>query len=203
MGEDALHVELPKATTGEAGGSRNPRPRARPVPLYDPIEPLRLAQGPELDRHRRLFEVIHREHIANAPQRPHPELEIPAEYLPQPRLNMPYLPPVGLPRYDQYLQNAQEALQLHEENLRRHHEDIWVQQRRLAQQERVLAGRFAENNLRVQRPAALPDNPVRPIPWPRGNRVGGARMDPADRGRVDQWRRGVPGVGGPENGATL
>jgi len=203
MGEDALQVELPAATTGEASGSRNPRPRARPVPLYDPIEPLRLAQGPEPDRHRLLFGAIHQERIANAHQRAHPELEIPEGQLPQLELNIPPLRPIGLGRYDRYLREAQEALQPRGEDLQRRQEDIWVQQRRLAQQQRVLAGRFAGNNLRNQRPAALPDVPVRPLPRPRANRVGGARMNPTDRGRVDQWRRAVPGRSDPEDGATL
>jgi len=203
MGEDALHVELPKATTGETSSSRNPRPRARPVPLYDPIEPLRLAQGPEFDRHRRLLEALHQEHIVNAPQRAHPEPEIPEGHLPQLRPNMPHLPPIRAGQYDQYLQDVQDALQPRGEGLPRHHEDIWVQRLRLAQQQRVLAGRFAGNNLRNQRPAALPDDHTRPIPRPRGTRPGGVRMDPTDRGRVDQWRRGVPGLEGPEDGATL
>ena len=205
MGEDALHVELPEVTTGEAGGSRNPRPRPRPVPLYDPIEPLRLAHGPEPDRHRRLFEAIHQARVANAPQKAPAELEIPEGQLPRLEPNVPPLRPFRLGRYDQYLRDAQEALQPHGEDLQRRQEDIWIQQRRLAQQQRVLAGRFAGNNLRNQRPAALPDVPVRPIPRPRGNRAGGAGMDPTDRGRVDQWRRGVParGLGGPEEGATL
>ena len=203
MDEDALHVELPEATAGEASGPRNPRPRARPVPLYDPIEPLLLAQGPEPDRNRRLFQAIHQERIVNAPQRVRPELEIPEGQLPQPELNIPPPRPIGLGRYDQYLRDAQEAIQPRGEDLRRRQEDIWIQQRRLAQQQRVLAGRFSGNNLRNQRPAALPDVPVRPLPRPRGNRAGGARMDPTDRGRVDQWRRGVPGIGGPEDGTTL
>jgi len=203
IGEDALHVELPEATTGETSGSRNPRARARPVPLYDPIEPLRLALGPEPDRHRRLFEAIHQGRIANAPQRAPPELEIPEGQLPRLELNMPPLRPFRLGRYDQYIRDAQEALQPRGEDLQQRQEDIWIQQRRLAQQQRVLAGRFAGNNLRNQRPAALPDIPARPIPRPRVNRVGGARMNPTDRGKVDQWRRGVQGLGGTEDGATL
>lgn len=195
MDEDTLHVELPEVT-GEASNPRNPRPRARPVPLYDRIEPLRLARDPEVDRHPRLveFETIHQDYFANAFLRAPPAPEIPGVHLPRPQLDIPHLRPAGAA---EHLQDAQGAPQPRGEGLRRLQEDIWVQQRRLVQQQRVLAGRVAGHNLRNPRPAALPDAPIHPIPRPRGNGAGGVRMD---RGRVDQWRREVPG---PGDGAAL
>lgn len=178
MGEDALLVELPKAT-GEASGSRDPRPPARPVPLYNRIEPLRPAQDLGHDRHHRLLEAIRQDRMrnpgpaieaalrfgfGNAFQRAQPAPEIPEDHLPQPRPNVPDLPPIG----------AGENPQIQEAPQQRG--DVWVQRRRSAQQQRVLAGRFARHN---------------------------TRMDPMDRGRVDQWRRGIPDQGGLEDGAVL
>ena len=138
MSEDALQVELPKAT-GEASGSRGQRRggrRAPPIPRLNP------------------------------PQRANPAPGIAVARLPQPQQDRPYL--VHPARAIQHPQEAQEVLQQPVEDARRHPEDNWVHLRRLVQQRRVLAGRFA------------------------GNRGGGARMDPGDRGRVDEWRRGVP-----------
>jgi hypothetical protein len=54
--------------------------------------------------------------------------------------------------------------------------------------------------LRNPHPAALPDHHFGPILRPQGNGGGGVRMDPDDRGRVDQWRRRVVD---PGEGATL
>lgn len=207
IGEDTLKVELPKGTA-EASGSRDQRRRGRRVPLYERIEPLRPAQDLELERHRRLREAVHQHHVqdpaagiepalqlTNLFRRAHPAPENPEMQLPQPQSNFP-----RPARTDQNLQEAQGAPQQRGEDLRRHHEDNWVHMRRLAQQRRVLAGKFAGNNLRNPRPAALPDNPIHTMPRLQGNRVGGVRMDPVDRGRVDEWRRGVPG---PEDDAAL
>ena len=204
MGEGALHVELPKAT-GEASGSIVPRRRARPVPLYDRIEPLRPAQDPGL-HHRRLLEAVRQHHMrdlgagiepafqfANVFQMAHRAPEIPEVRLPQPQPNIPSLHPVRAG------QHRQEVPQQHEDP-QSHQEENWIRRRRLVQQQRVLTGKFAENNLGNPRPAGLPDDPMCSLPRLQGNRAGGVRMDPMDRGRVDQWRRGVPG---PEDGAAL
>ena len=207
MGEDTLQVELPEVT-GEASGSRGPRRRGRRVPLHDRIEPLRPMQDLELDRHRRLHGAVRQNPGAGielAPlfadvfrQRAHLDPEIPeVQPPPQPQPILLDLHPV---RAGQHLQGGQEAPQQHREGLGRHHEDNWLRRRRLLQQPRALVGKFAGNNLRNPRPAALPDDPVNPIPRLQGNRTGRVRMDPADRGRVDEWRRGIPG---PEDGAVL
>ena len=193
MGEDALQVELPKAT-GEGSGSRIPR--ARPVPLYDRIEPLRPLQNPELDYHRRLFEAFRQNHmwdqgpgIQAVPQFHWHHLvpEIPEVHLPQPRPNEYQLAP----------------LQLREGGLRQQHEDMRVQQRHVVQQQRVLTGKSAGGGLGNPRPAPLPDNPTHPVPRRRRNRAGGLMVDPVDRGNLDQWQRGVPGPRDPEGGAAL
>ncbi|KAF9651340.1 hypothetical protein BDM02DRAFT_857152 [Thelephora ganbajun] len=200
MGEDVLQVELPKVT-GEASSSRIPGRRVRRPWAAEPVGELGPAQRPVFDH--RLLEPVRRDHLQdpapgidaafqfpNAFQMVHPVPEIPEVRLPGPPPKIPYLPPV---RTGQHLQEVQEVPQQREEDLRRHPEDNRVRQRRLAQQQRVLAGRFIADNLRNPRPAALPDDPTHPIPRLQGNRAGGVRMDPADRGRVDQWRRGVPG----------
>ena len=184
MGEDTLQVELPKVT-GEASGSRGPRRRGRRVPFYDRIEPL---VGIELAP---LFADVFRQRAHLGPNIP--EVQPP----PQPQPILPDLHPV---RAGQHLQGGQEAPQQHREGLGRHHEDNWLRRRRLLQQQRALVGKFAGNNVRNPRPAALPDDPVNPIPRLQGNRAGRVRMDPADRGRVDEWRRGIPG---PEDEAVL
>lgn len=199
MGEDALHVELPEAT-GEASGSRPP---ARPVPLYNRIEPLHLPQDRGLDRRRRLLRAARRRNVGPVVEaallfgdpfqwaQPAPEI---LEAHP-PHLGAPDLPPVRAGQ-------VQGAVEQHGDDLQPRHEDAWVQQLRLAQQQ-VLAERFAGNNGRNPPPPALPDNPIHPIPRRRGGGAGGARMDPMDRGMVDQWRRGVPNPGGPEDRVAL
>jgi len=204
MGEDTLQVELPGAT-GEASGSRGPRQRARRPRLH-----VRPAQDPELERHRRLLEAVQYPmqdlgagiepavQFADVFQVAHPAPEIPEVPLPQPQPNVPPLHPVGV---GQHRQEADQVPQQRGGDPPQHHEDNWVHRRRLAQQQRVLAGKFARNTLRILRPAALPDDPANPIPRLQGNRAGGVRMDPVDRGRVDQWRRGVPGPA--KDGAAL
>ena len=204
MGEDALHVELPKAT-GEAGGSRPP---ARPVPPYNRIEPLRLAQDPGNDRRRRILRAIRLRdpgpgieaalRFGNPFQRAQPAPEIPEAQLPQLQPNIEIPRPIGVGQHVP----VQEAVEQRGEDLQQHQEDVRVQRRRLLQQQRALAEKFAGNNLRNP-PPALPDDPIHPIPRLRGNRAGGVRMDPMDRGRIDQWRRGVPDPKGPEEGAVL
>ena len=183
MGEDMLKVELPKATTGEASGSvEAPRRRARPPPVYERIEPLRHV----LERHRPLVAVFRRELARN-----------PDDHPPQPEPDIPQLDPAMV---GQHPREIQEILQRHVEipNLERQPEpDDWVHRRRVAQQQRVIRGRFAGGDLRNQRPAAPPDAPA---PRIHENRRGGARMDPVDRGRVDQWRRRVVD---PGDGAAL
>jgi len=209
MGEDTLQVELPK-TTGEASGSKGPRQRARWPRLHERIGGLRPAQDPELDRHRRLLDAVRQYpmqdlgagiepalQFANVFQRVHPAPEVPDVPLPQPRPGIPPLHPV---RAGQHQQEVHQVPQQRGEDPP-HHEDNWAHRRRLLQQQRVLAGKFAGNNLRNPRPAALPDDPTHPILRLQGNRAGGVRMDPVDRGRVDQWRRGVPGTAKDE--ATL
>jgi len=96
------------------------------------------------------------------------------------------------------LGNVQQAQWIPQE--RGHQEENGVRRRHLAQQQWALAGRLAGNDLRNPRPAALPDDPTHAIPRLQGNKPGGVRMNPMDRGRVDQWRRGVPG---PEDGAAI
>ena len=199
MGEDALQIELPKAT-GEASDSRGRRRQGRRMPLYERIEPLQ----PELDHLRRLHGAVHQRNpaagvepalrLANLFQRAHPAPEIPEARLPQPQPN--HLRPA---RAGQHLQ-AQEAPQQNGGELPRHHEDNWVHLRRSAQQRRALGGKFVGDNLRDPRPAGLPNDPTKPVPRPQGSRAGGVRMDPGNRGRVDEWRRGVRG---PEDGAAL
>jgi len=191
MGKGALHVELPKAT-GEASGSTGPRLRARPAPLF-PNELLHLAQDPELNRRRQGWEAPRQRHgpalqFANVLQKVHPAPEVPDVHLPQPKI--PYLFPV---RAGQHQQRAQEVPQQRDEELRRHLEEVWTPRRRLAQQQRVLAGIFTRNNLRNPHPPALPDDPIHPIPQPQGNEAGGMIMDQMDRGGVDLRRRVVPG----------
>jgi len=184
MGEDVLQVELPKAT-GEASGSRWQRRGGRRVPPRERIEPLRPAEEP--DHHFRLHGAALPYRMwnpaaglelafpyPNLPQMDNPAPGIAAVQLPQPQQNRPYL--VHPARAGQHPREVQEPPKQPGEDARRHPEDNWARRRRLVQQRQVLAGRFAEI------------------------RAGGARMDPVDRGRVDEWRRGVPG---PEDGAVL
>ena len=206
MGEDTLQVDLPKATE-EAGGSR-PQRRRRRVPPYERIEPLRPAQDPELNRQLRLHEAINQHHmrgpaagivpplqLAGLFQRVLPPPVIPGGWLPQPQPDPMH--PVGA---GQRPQEIQEAPRERAEEDARNRGDNCVHLRRLAQQRRVLAGKFIGNNLRGPRPAALPDDPIHSMPIMQGNRAGGVRMNPVDRGRVDEWRRGIPG---PEDGTAL
>lgn len=179
MGEEALKIELPKATD-EASGSKAPRRRARRPPLYERIEPLRPAQEPGFNRHHELLAAIR---VRNQE----------AHLQPQP--NAPQLDPAMA---DQRPPEAQEAPQQPAKNPGRRQEDNWVHRRRVTQQQRVLAGRFDGNNLRNPRPAASMDHTFDHIPRPQGNGGGGVRINPVERGRVDQWRRRVvdPGDGG-------
>jgi len=195
MGEDTLQVELPR-TTGEASDPRGQRRRGRRMHI-EPLFPVL----PELDRHRRLHGAVNQRDPApgvepafrfvNFFQRAHPAPGVPGVQLPQPHPN-----PSRPARAGQHLQ-AQEAPQQREGDLR---EDNWVHLRRLAQQRRVLAGNFAGNNPRDPRPVTLQNDPAHPVSQVQGNRAGGVRMDPVNRGRVDEWRRGVPR---PEDGAAL
>jgi len=200
MGEDALHVDLPGAAGG-ASGSKGPRRRGRPVLLYDRIEPLRLARDPDVNHGRQLLEAARRHHVGGlgagiGPMlqftnglAAHPEPEIPEIQLPLPQRNIPNLHPV---RAVQRRREAQETLQQNGEDLGQHREENWVLLRRLAQQQRVLAGKFAGNNLKNPRPAVLPHDSIHSAPRIRGNRTGGTGMD---RERVNEWRKGVPGPG--------
>ena len=200
MGEDALQVELPKVT-GEASDSRGQRRRGR---RYERIEPLIPAQHLELDRHRRLHGAVQQRdpaagiepvlRLGDFFERVPPAPRIPEAQLPRSQQN----PPRSV-RAGQHLL-VQEAPQQRGGDVPRHNEDNWVHLRRLAQQRRALAGKFAGNNLRGPHPAALPNDPTHPVPRLQGNRAGGVRMDPANRGRVDEWRRGIPGA---EDGAVL
>jgi hypothetical protein len=206
MGEDALQVNLPK-TTEEASGSR-PQRRRRRVPPYERIEPLRPAQDPEFNRHLRLHGIINQPHVRGPAAGIGPPLQLADLFqrvLPPPVIRGGWVPlpqpnPLHPVRADQHPQEVQEAPRERGEEDPRNHGDNWAHLRRLAQQRRVLAGKFIGNNLRGPRPAALPDDPTRFMPLLQGNRVGGVRMDPVDRGRVDEWRRGIPG---PGDGAAL
>lgn len=195
MGEDTLQVELPKATGETSDLARGQRRRGRRMHI-EPLFPVL----PVLDRHR-LHDAVNQRNPApgvepafrfvNFFQRAHPA---PGVQLPQPQLNPP-----RPARPDRHL-HAQEAPQQRGGDLRIHHEDNWAHLRRLTQQRRALAGKFAGNNLRDPLPAALPNDPAHPVPQLQGNRAGGVGMDPMNRGRVDEWRRGVPR---PEDGAAL
>ena len=159
MGEDALHVELPKAT-GEASGSRNPQLRARPVPPPNRVGPLLPALDPDFERRRLLFEAARRRfrmrdqgpdigpalRLNNALQIAGPAPENPEAHLPQPQPGIPNFRPIL--RANQHPQQAQQA-----------------------QLQRVLARRLVGNNLGA------------------GNGPGDVRMDRMDRGREVRRRR--------------
>lgn len=200
MGEDALQVNLPKAIE-EASVSR-PQRRRRRVPPYERIEPLRPAQDPGLNHHLRLHGAINQPQVQGPAVGIEPPLQLAGLFqrvLPPPVIRGGWVPqpqpnPLHHAGADQRPEEVQEAPREQADG------DNWVRLRRLAQQRRVLAGKLIGNNLRDPRPAALPDDPIHFMPLLRGNRVGGVRMDPVDRGRVDEWRRGIPG---PEDGAAL
>lgn len=172
MGEDSLKVELPKPT-GEASGSVEPPRRVRRLPVYERIEPLR----PTMVRHLPLLPALRPERARN-----------PANHLPQLQPIIPHNDPFTFgqqhPREVQGEQRQQRAA--NPEGLPKI--DDWIQAQRAATQQRVLLERFAERNLRALLPAAAPEAP---IPRPQENRAGGVKIGPADRERVDQWRRTV------------
>lgn len=206
MGEDALQVNLPKAT--EEASSSRPQRRRRRVPPYERIEPLRPVQDPGLNRHLRLQGAINQPHVRDPAAGIEPPLQLAGLFqrvLPPPAIRGGWVPqphpnPLHPARADQRPQEAQEAPQERADEDPRNRGDNCIHLRRLAQQRRVLAGKFIGNNLRGPRPAALPDDPIHFMPLLQGNRVGGVIMDPVDRGRVDEWRRGIPG---PGDGAAL